>query len=625
MDTSEVSPLSAGRLSELAGESVIPGKTSFGAWARHICIGLLRHFIPDRLTALARGLDNSSRRSHASLFGLRRPDFQAFEISTQLTSIPFGSDGETFSAWVLRPPGNEPRPTVLMRTPYGKDGLKRSGKTFAERGYVVVLVDCRGRSESGGSFFPIQNEVADAEAIIEWIMNQDWYNGRIGVHGVSYNGFCAFAALGGKHADKITCIGSMVSSSRLFPIIYDASGAMNWELAIRWLWLVIGRMVPGKGIGWRLQTAYHFFMRKNSPILEKACMHVPASEIDTVYVGRELEIWQEGLKNPTVDQPFWRGKDRLCTLSGLEGPCPPIHIFTGWSDFFLPGALSDYGEAVSSGADAKLTLGDYSHWDILKLMKQIVPGISDWYDVKMGCAAERNEKRVRCQLQGSSKWIEMDSFPPPSTPRTYYLEASGRLSRVGLAARAGGIDSRLAYTYDPCNPTPAIGGASFHFRNCGRMDQRALERRSDVLVFTTEVATDPGTVIVGKPRVTLYVTTDIEHFDLVARLCVVQRGKSFNVCDGMSRQGTYGGRTYSSSSVDSDGVQRVEFELGPCGLELGPHERLRLQICSGAHPRWLRNFGTGEDPYSAVRTQPCQVQILASAEYPSRVDLPVVS
>merc|ERR1711939_848569 len=101
---------------------------------------------------------------------------------------------------------------------------------------------------------------------------------------------------------------------------------MNWEMGIRWLWLVLGRNSKDKPLHYRMQTWYHFALQKHSPILEEAFMHIPAEEVDEQYVGTALDIWRGGLRNPSPDAPFWEGKDRLCDL---RKGSPPIHIFAG--------------------------------------------------------------------------------------------------------------------------------------------------------------------------------------------------------------------------------------------------------------------------------------------------------
>merc|ERR1711869_8146 len=109
-------------------------------------------------------------------------------------------------------------------------------------------------------------------------------------------------------------------------------------------------------------------------------MHLPAEDVDKEYVGMEMDIWRQGLRNPEEDAPFWEGKDRLCDL---RKGCPPVHFFGGWYDFFLPGTLKDYQDAAGSEYEAMLTIGDYSHWEINISSKQQNPGILDFYDSQL--------------------------------------------------------------------------------------------------------------------------------------------------------------------------------------------------------------------------------------------------
>merc|ERR1719335_1604117 len=130
-----------------------------------------------------------------------------------------------------------------MRTPYGKEVLVESGMIFAERGYNVLCVDSRGRFGSSGDFFPVENEILDAESCMRFLEGQPWHNGLFGTHGVSYNGFCTYTNLevAGRHAEGmgLGAIAPIMASARLRPVLYIGTpGVLNLELAVRWLWIV---------------------------------------------------------------------------------------------------------------------------------------------------------------------------------------------------------------------------------------------------------------------------------------------------------------------------------------------------------------------------------------------------
>jgi putative CocE/NonD family hydrolase len=148
------------------------------------------------------------------------------------------------------------------------------------------------------------------------------------------------------------------------------------------------------------------------------------------------------------------------------------------------------------------------------------------------------------------------------------------------------------------------------------LDNRALEARPDVLTYTT--AQLPETVeAIGPVRVELYVRADAPHFDLFARVCDVDgAGASWNVCDGLSRVAP--GRFEPAA----DATVRVAFELWPMGHRFAAGHRIRLQVSSGAHPRYARNPGTGEDLADATELRQVDIAVLHDTLHPSVLVLP---
>jgi putative CocE/NonD family hydrolase len=174
------------------------------------------------------------------------------------------------------------------------------------------------------------------------------------------------------------------------------------------------------------------------------------------------------------------------------------------------------------------------------------------------------------------------------------------------------------YIYDPGNPTPALGGPVLSF-NAGPTDQRALESRSDVLTYTTDPFDDDFEVI-GSARVELYVRSSSAHTDFVTRLCDVQPdGKSINLCDGFVRLRPGDGEP------QPDGSLAITIELWPTANCFRRGHRLRLQVCSGAHPRWSHNLGRGEPLTTAAVGQGAEQLIYHDRAHPSRLILPATN
>jgi putative CocE/NonD family hydrolase len=151
-------------------------------------------------------------------------------------------------------------------------------------------------------------------------------------------------------------------------------------------------------------------------------------------------------------------------------------------------------------------------------------------------------------------------------------------------------------------------------------DNRQLEARPDVITFTT-TPLDETVEAIGPTRVALYARASEPHFDLFARVCDVDpEGASWNVCDALASvaPGRFEG-------PDATGAWRVEFDLWPIAHRFAAGHRIRLQVSSGAHPRYVRNPGTGEHPLEAESLRPVDVEILHGPEHPSSVTLPIVT
>jgi len=215
-------------------------------------------------------------------------------------------------------------------------------------------------------------------------------------------------------------------------------------------------------------------------------------------------------------------------------------------------------------------------------------------------------------------WRELPSWPPPGTGEWRLRLAGGGVLEDGDPAqedRDRAEEDRDRYRYDPGDPTPSVGGPVLLTRE-PVLDNRALESRADVLSYTTE----PLLAIVeaiGPVRVELWIRASSPYFDVFARVCDVDdEGASWNVCDALERI------TPERFRQQADGCWRVEFELWPMGHRFAAGHRIRLQVSSGAHPRYARNPGTGEDPATATTLEPVDVEVLHSAEHRSSLVLP---
>jgi len=213
-------------------------------------------------------------------------------------------------------------------------------------------------------------------------------------------------------------------------------------------------------------------------------------------------------------------------------------------------------------------------------------------------------------LMGANEWREFPSWPVPnSVDRTYYLHPGG-----SLASNAPTSESRSTFDYDPSRPTPSLYGPTIEGRS-GSGDMAELERRSDVLIFSTEPLSADVDVI-GPVSAEIFLRSNTEHTDLYLCLCDVAPGShSSNVCDGYTR--------LRPGPASDGGSRKVHVEFWPTAYRFRSGHRIRVIVASGAHPRYVRNLGSGESLGDACTIVVAHQEILHGPERPSAITLPI--
>jgi uncharacterized protein len=179
------------------------------------------------------------------------------------------------------------------------------------------------------------------------------------------------------------------------------------------------------------------------------------------------------------------------------------------------------------------------------------------------------------------------------------------------------------YRYDPADPTPSVGGPLIADPGlsvkAGPVDNRKLEMRPDVLVYTSDPRARDLEVI-GTVAAELLVRSSLGHTDFFARLCDVHpSGRSVNVCDAIVRVAP------ERSGLEADRTLRLRIELWPTAHRCKLNHQLRLQVSSGAHPCYTRNTGSGELLATATRLVPADQAVFHDPEHPSSVILTVLN
>mmetsp|Transcript_67010 Transcript_67010/g.158035 ORF Transcript_67010/g.158035 Transcript_67010/m.158035 type:complete len:627 (+) Transcript_67010:42-1922(+) len=536
-----------------------------------------------------------------------RCDFTVTSIDTAMV------EGVVLRGSLLLPKGLDgPFPSILMRTPYGRKG--EMGQSFlARQGYAVLVQDTRGRFSSSGEFVPVQHEQMDGAATVAWMRKQTWCNGKVGATGGSYLGFTAWACVDGSGLDAIVPI---ITQSNLRSAIFRPGGAVSFELVVLWFYLVLHLMKDLHHDPLSLPKKLWQGMREGK--LRRAFRSLPIGKVDDIILGSRNDFFQDGLDaHGNETSRFWEGKEKLCSF---ERAIPPCHILTGWYDFFLEGAVEDFAKAAQKGGKVSLTIAPIHHWSIigfrniyertmLTTFDDHLKGDGSTWSVKDPERSQLSPATASSQGQGDwtapvhlyilgMGWQHYETYPPPSRSARWHLGAAFQLAR-----EAGGHkDLDHSYLYDPARPTPAAGGPSFNPMNAGARDQGKIEARSDVLVYTSAALPSP-LVIAGPVHLKLEAAWETEKADFVGRLCHVGLdGRSTNLCEGLTSVTVKPGKS---------GRQQVEVSLGHIAALFRPGERIRLQLCSAAHPRWFRNLGTAEKLLQAKKLSSGRVRLLA--------------
>jgi putative CocE/NonD family hydrolase len=276
--------------------------------------------------------------------------------------------------------------------------------------------------------------------------------------------------------------------------------------------------------------------------------------------------------------------------------------------------LQDFAALRDAGHDARLMIGPWTHTAPGLTSAGIREGVG-WLRARL-LDDERllQGAAVRLYVTGertAGGWREVQAWPPPGTgERWLWLADNGRLK--DQPSSAGAAADR--YRYEPRYPTPSLGGPVLLARD-PVVDNRSLEARSDVLTYTTTAL--PSVIeAIGPVRVELWMRASEPHFDVFARVCDVDAsGASWNVCDALVRvaPGRY--------EQFAEGAWLVAFDLWPTAHRFDAGHRIRLQVSSGAYPRYARNPGTGEDPVAATTLRAVDIELLHDKGHPSALIL----
>ena len=532
------------------------------------------------------------------------------------------SDGVRLSADVYRPSGEARAPVVLVRTPYDNSTGDGEGVYFATHGYAYVTVDSRGRYDSEGTFYPYRTEGRDGFEVIAWAAAQPWSDGRVVTYGGSYLGFDQWLAAA-ESPPALRAMAVLVSPVDYYDSPAHTGGAFNLGGRLPWTTLVDASS--------NQKLIAHDW--------DAGLGHLPVGSADAA-IGRDLDAYRDWAEHADRDE-YW--SDFTVEGRWADVGVPVLHQ-GGWYDEFVRGTLRGYTGMRESGVAQpvreaqRLLIGPWTHgMSMGRTVGQVDFGgasqidhrdlARQWFDHILDRAPSPLEERVRLFVMGENRWRSFNDWPvPEATERRLYLGAGG-----ALRSSPAGDEEPDRYRYDPSDPVPTVGGATCcvydglypEIMPWGPWDQREVESRSDVLVYSTEPLAEPLTVV-GPVSARLFVSTSAPDTDFTAKLVdVLPDGTAINLADGILRL-RYRDSTESPQLAEPGRVYEIDIELSGTANTFEAGHRIRLEISSSNFPWYDRNLNTGEHPATGTTWQVADQAVHHDRERASYLALPVV-
>jgi uncharacterized protein len=552
-------------------------------------------------------------------------------------------DGTALRADIYRPKTDVKFPVLLKRTPYDKSNSDATGfgVKAAALGYVVIIQDVRGRYTSDGDWYPFMHESNDGYDTVEWAASLPYSNGKVGMFGGSYVGATQMLTAIA-HPPHLAGICPVVTASNYHDGWTYQGGAFEQWFNESWT----------SGLA---QDALNRSVQKNTnalngiwklPIASYPLLQLPQASSDSELMRSLAPYFLDWLAHPNYDD-YWK---RWSIEEHYSDINVPVLTVAAWYDIFLGGSLRNYtginlhggSEAARRGQHLLVTIG--GHAGSGRKIGDVDFGPSaifaedelvlSWYDHLFKNVTNQftTAKPVRLFVMGANQWRDEDDWPPPRAHNAkYFLHSAGKATSVSgdgsLSTTAPRSESPDHYVYDPANPAPTVGGPlccdSQHLEP-GPRDQRAVEARGDVLVYSTP-ALAQDLEVTGPVRVELFASSSAVDTDFTAKLVDVwPDGFAQNLTEGIVR-GRYRDSQEKPELMNPGQTYAFIVDLWSTSNLFCKGHRLRLEISSSNFPRFDRNLNTGQDAGVTGKPVPARNTIYHDTEHPSALILPIVA
>ena len=605
-------------------------------------------------------------------------ELQSIAVIDRKVMMPM-RDGVRLATDIYRPKdGSKKVPTVWVRTPYNfnywdvRNGLPSDMTTAlnaVKRGYAYVVQNERGHFFSEGNYDILGPPRSDGDDALSWIAKQPWSNGKVGTTGCSSTAEyqMGVAATSNPAYAAMNVQGFGAGVGRVAPYFEQGNwyrGGAVQMLFITWIYgeqnQVRPTFPPGTSQEDLVRASKSFDLAQQLPPVDwsKALWHLPEQDIIKAVDGPH-GIFADAMPVATGGRMIQRApNDPAWYKGGLYHDDMPLNVpglwFMSWYDVSVGPNLALFNHVRKSAkpdvADQQWAIiAPVTHCGYTRASENTMVGERSMGDARLdyqdimwsffdrflkgesGGAIDKRPK-VTYFTMGVNKWQTADTWPPAGAqPVSYFLSSLGKANTLDgdgtLTTAPPATDKPDSFTYDPAHPVTSYGGnvcCTGTAVTAGAFDQRKMETRPDILVYTTEPFKE-GTEVSGPITPTLYVSSDAKDTDFTVKVIdVYPDGRAYNLDESIQRMRYRDG--YDKPLVWMEPGKTYKVTLQPLTtsnfFEAG--HRLRIEVSSSNFPRFDRNLNTGGNNYDEASGVVAHNTIHHSKQYPSQITITVV-
>jgi len=605
-------------------------------------------------------------------------ELQSQAIVERKLMVPM-RDGKRMATDVYRPKDTSRKyAAIFVRTPYNfnfwdvRNGAPRNMNVeldAVKHGYAYVEMNERGHLFSEGDYDILGAPPSDGTDAIAWISRQPWSNGKVGAIGCSSTAEWQLAVAAQGHPAFAAMIPESFGAGvgRVAPYFEQGNwyrGGAVQMLFIAWLYgeqnQVRPMFPPGASQADLIRASRLFDLAPQMPPVDwsKALWHLPETDILEAVEGPH-GIFADRMDVPTGGAMIRRTpNDPAWYRGGLWHDNMPINVpglwLMAWYDVSVGPNLAAYNY-VRRTARPEIAAQQYAviaptlHCAYKRAIENTVVGERSMGDARLNydeltygwfdhfLKGEDNhvletQPRVRYFTMGMNQWQSSDTWPPAGArPMTLYLASGGKANTLdgdgALTAAPPAADAPDAFAYDPANPVPSYGGNVCCTGNAvtgGAFDQRKMEARPDVLVYTSGPLAE-GIEVSGPIDVTLFVSSDAKDTDFTVKvLDVYPDGTAYNLDETIQRLRYREGYDKPPVWMEAGKVYKVAFQPMNTSNFFAAGHKIRIEVSSSNFPRFDRNLNTGGNNWDETRGLVAHNSVHHSAQSSSQVTLSVV-